>query len=180
PRGRDDEADDRLADELLADPRARADHVLLVDLARADLGRVAATGSVEVEEFMAVEGEPHAMHLVSTVRAHLAPGRDALDVLRATFPAGTLTGAPRGAAIRLVDSLEPGGRGIYGGGIGYFSFTGNLDLALAVHTLVTRGDRISVQAGTRVRHDSDPDREYDATLADATAVVRAVAMARGV
>jgi anthranilate synthase component 1 len=180
PRGRDDEEDDRLADELLADGRARADHVLLVDTCRADLGRVAATGSIEVDEFMAVEGGRQAMHLVSTLRGHLAPGRDALQVLRATFPAATHTGAPKARASEIVGDLEATDRGVYGGAIGFISFTGTVDLAVAGHTLVTRGDRIYVQAGARVRHDSDPDLAYDATVADATAVVRAVAMAKGV
>jgi anthranilate synthase component I len=178
-RGETEEEDEALIEELLADPKERAEHVMLVDLGRNDLGRVAAVGSVEVDEFMTVEGYSHVMHIVSSVHGHLAPGKDASDVLRATFPAGTLAGAPKIRAMEIIEELEPCRRGVYGGAIGYLSFTGNLDLAIAIRTLISVGDSIYVQAGAGIVHDSDPEHEYDETVAKATAVVRAVSIAKG-
>jgi anthranilate synthase component 1 len=180
PRGETEEEDEALVDELLEDPKERAEHVMLVDLGRNDLGRVAMVGSVEVDEFMTVEGYSHVMHIVSNVRGHLAPGKDAIDVLRATFPAGTLTGAPKIRAMEIIEELEPCRRGIYGGAVGYLSFTGNLDLAIAIRTLVSVDDSIFIQAGAGVVHDSNPAQEYDETVSKATAVVRAVSIAKGV
>ena len=178
PRGATPEEDAALAAELLADPKERAEHVMLVDLGRNDVGRVARIGSVVVDERMAIERYSHVMHLVSNVAGELLPGKTAFDVLRATFPAGTLTGAPKIRAMEIIDELEPTRRGIYGGAVGYLSYTGNLDLAIAIRTLVARGDRIFVQAGAGLVHDSDPAREYDETVNKARAVLRAVELAR--
>jgi anthranilate synthase component 1 len=179
PRGETPEDDARLAAELLADPKERAEHVMLVDLGRNDVGRVARTGSVEVSELMTIERYSHVMHISSNVEGELAPGRSAIDVLRATFPAGTLTGAPKIRAMEIIDELEPHRRGVYGGVVGYVSYTGNLDLAIAIRTLVARGDKIFVQAGAGLVYDSDAQREYEETVNKARAVLRAVQLARG-
>src|SRR5262249_9257053 len=180
PRGRTPEEDAALAAELLADPKERAEHVMLIDLGRNDVGRVARTGSVRVSEIMGIERYSHVMHIVSNVVGELAPGRSAIDVLRATFPAGTLTGAPKIRAMEIIDELEPHRRGVYGGVVGYVSYTGNLDLAIAIRTLVARGDKIFVQAGAGLVFDSDAQREYEETVNKARAVLRAVQLARGV
>ncbi len=179
PRGATPEEDLALEQELLADPKERAEHVMLIDLGRNDVGRVARTGSVVVDEVMHVERYSHVMHLASNVRGELAPGLGAFDVLRATFPAGTLTGAPKIRAMEIIDELEPHRRGIYGGVVGYVSYTGNLDAAIAIRTLVTRGDKIYVQAGAGLVYDSDPQREYEETVNKARAVLRGVQLARG-
>jgi anthranilate synthase component 1 len=179
PRGATPEEDAQLAAELLADPKERAEHVMLIDLGRNDVGRVATTGTVEVSEVMGIERYSHVMHIVSNVRGQLAPGKTAVDVLRATFPAGTLTGAPKIRAMEIIDELEPHRRGIYGGVVGYVSYTGNLDLAIAIRTLVARGDKIFVQAGAGLVYDSDAQREHEETVNKARAVLRAVQLARG-
>jgi anthranilate synthase component 1 len=179
PRGATAEEDAALAAELQADPKERAEHVMLIDLGRNDVGRVAKTGSVRVSETMGVERYSHVMHLVSNVRGELADGKSAFDVLRAAFPAGTLTGAPKIRAMEIIDELEPHRRGVYGGAVGYVSYTGNLDLAIAIRTLVARGDRIVVQAGAGLVYDSDPQKEHEETVNKARAVLRAVQLARG-
>jgi anthranilate synthase component 1 len=179
PRGGSSDEDDALAAELLADPKERAEHVMLIDLGRNDVGRVSRTGSVVVDEQMVVERYSHVMHLVSNVRGELAPGLTAFDVLRSALPAGTLSGAPKIRAMEIIDELEPHRRGIYGGAVGYISYAGNMDLAIAIRTLVTLGDRVLVQAGAGLVYDSDPQKEYEETLNKARAVLRAVHLARG-
>jgi anthranilate synthase component 1 len=178
PRGTTADEDDRLAAELLADPKELAEHLMLIDLGRNDVGRVAAVGSVHVAERMVIERYSHVMHLTSHVVGTLAPGKSWLDVLRAAFPAGTLSGAPKIRAMEIIDELEPHQRGIYGGAVGYVSYTGNLDLAIAIRTLVCTGDTIYVQAGAGLVADSVPETEYRETVSKARAVLRAVAMAR--
>jgi anthranilate synthase component I len=178
PRGATPGDDDRLAAELLADPKELAEHLMLIDLGRNDLGRVAEIGSVHVAEQMVIERYSHVMHLTSHVVATLSPGKTWRDVLRAAFPAGTLSGAPKIRAMEIIDELEPHQRGIYGGAVGYVSYTGNLDLAIAIRTLVSCGDTIYVQAGAGLVADSVPETEYLETVSKARAVLRAVAMAR--
>jgi anthranilate synthase component I len=178
PRGRTPAEDEALAAELVADPKEKAEHLMLIDLGRNDVGRVARTGTVTVPELMVVERYSHVMHLTSHVQGELAEGKTWHDVLRAAFPAGTLSGAPKIRAMEIIDELEPHKRGIYGGAVGYVSFGGNLDLAIAIRTLVCLQDRILVQAGAGLVHDSDPEREYEETVNKARAVLRAVALAR--
>ncbi len=177
PRGATRAADLELEAELRADPKERAEHLMLIDLGRNDVGRVARTGSVAVTEQMVVERYSHVMHLVSHVVGDLAPGKAWPDVLRAAFPAGTLSGAPKIRAMEIIDELEPTQRGLYGGAVGYVSYTGNLDLAIAIRTLVTRGDTIHVQAGAGIVADSDPTGEWQECQNKARAVLRAVTMA---
>jgi anthranilate synthase component I len=177
PRGADREADDLLARELLADPKELAEHVMLVDLGRNDLGRVCRTGSVKVSELMAVERYSHVMHIVSNVQGELAPGKDAFDLVRATFPAGTLSGAPKVRAMEIIEELEGVRREVYGGAVGYFSFSGNMDLAIAIRTLVVQDGRVHLQAGAGIVADSDPATEYQETVNKALAVVRAIELA---
>ncbi|BCR04070.1 anthranilate synthase component I [Desulfuromonas versatilis] len=178
PRGACPEEDLRFEQELLADPKERAEHIMLVDLGRNDLGRVCATGSVEVSELMVIERYSHVMHIVSNVRGLLDGQRDAFDVFRATFPAGTLSGAPKIRAMEIIDELEPSRREVYGGAVGYFSFSGNMDMAIAIRTLVIQGDRIHLQAGAGIVADSDPDAEYQETVNKAMGVKKAIEMAR--
>jgi len=178
PRGATAADDDRLAAELLQDPKERAEHLMLIDLGRNDVGRVAEVGSVHVVEQMVIERYSHVMHMTSHVVGELAPGRTWIEVLRAAFPAGTLSGAPKIRAMEIIDELEPHQRGIYGGAVGYVSYTGNLDLAIAIRTLVTVGDTIYVQAGAGLVADSVPEIEYEETVNKARGVLRAVAMAR--
>jgi anthranilate synthase component 1 len=178
-RGRSPADDLRLQAELEADPKERAEHVMLIDLGRNDVGRVARAGSVRVEEQLKVERYSHVMHLTSSVAGELADGRTALDAFRAAFPAGTLTGAPKIRAMQIIEELEPTRRGIYGGAVGYVSFTGNLDFAIAIRTLVSRPDAVYVQAGAGIVADSVAEAEYDETVAKARAVGRALDLARG-
>jgi anthranilate synthase component 1 len=178
PRGTTAEEDLRLEEELLADPKERAEHIMLVDLGRNDLGRVCTTGSVQVDELMVVERYSHVMHIVSNVSGELLPGRDALDVFRAVFPAGTLSGAPKIRAMEIIEELEPCRREIYGGAVGYISFTGNMDLAIAIRTMVAQGERVHLQAGAGIVADSDPAAEYQETLNKALGVKLALEMAR--
>ena len=178
PRGATIAEDDRLADELLVDPKECAEHLMLIDLGRNDVGRVAEVGSVHVAETMVIERYSHVMHMTSHVVGKLAKGLTWVDVLRAAFPAGTLSGAPKIRAMEIIDELEPHQRGIYGGAVGYVSYTGNLDLAIAIRTLVSHGDTIYVQAGAGLVADSVPELEYQETVNKARAVLRAVAMAR--
>jgi anthranilate synthase component 1 len=177
PRGATAEADAQLVEDLLADDKERAEHLMLVDLGRNDLGRVCAPGSVEVVEFMQVERYSHVMHLVSTVVGELAPGRTALDALGAAFPAGTLSGAPKPSAMSIIDALEPARRGLYGGIVGYVDFAGDLDTAIAIRTALIRDGVAHVQAGAGVVADSDPASEDAECRAKAAAVLRAVAIA---
>jgi anthranilate synthase component 1 len=179
PRGVTPDDDERLAAELLADPKERAEHYMLIDLGRNDVGRVAEVGSVRVTEQLVIERYSHVMHLVSHVVGRLAAGKTWHDVLRAAFPAGTLSGAPKIRAMEIIDELEPQRRGLYGGAVGYVSYTGNMDLAIAIRTLVGLGDQIYVQAGAGLVADSVPEREWEETINKARAVLRAVAMARG-
>lgn len=160
PRGATPEEDAELAAELLADPKERAEHVMLVDLSRNDLVKVCVPTSVEVVDFMAVRRFSHIQHICSTVVGRLRPGATALDTLTATFPAGTLSGAPKPRAIALIDELEPARRGIYGGTVGYFDFAGNMDMAIAIRTALIRGGRASVQAGAGIVADSVEELEY--------------------
>ncbi len=178
PRGRTAAEDDRLARELIADPKERAEHLMLIDLGRNDVGRVSAVGSVHVVEQMVIEKYSHVMHMTSHVVGTLAAGKTWIDVLRAAFPAGTLSGAPKIRAMEIIDELEPHQRGIYGGAVGYVSYTGNLDLAIAIRTLVTHGDTIYVQAGAGLVADSVPELEYQECVNKARAALRAIVMAR--
>lgn len=177
PRGATPEADALLAEDLLADPKERAEHVMLVDLGRNDLGRVCSTGSVNVTELMVIERYSHVMHIVSNVQGELQDGHDAFDLVRATFPAGTLSGAPKIRAMQIIDELEPVQREIYGGAVGYFSFSGNMDLAIAIRTLVIKDGKVHLQAGAGIVADSDPVAEWQETVNKGMAVMRAVEIA---
>ena len=177
PRGATPEADLRLADELLADPKERAEHVMLVDLGRNDLGRVCETGSVKVSELMVIERYSHVMHIVSNVQGELTPSCDAFDLVRATLPAGTLSGAPKIRAMEIIDELEPVRREIYGGAVGYFSFSGNMDLAITIRTLVIKDGMVHLQAGGGVVADSDPAAEWQETVNKAMAARKAIEIA---
>lgn len=177
PRGATEQEDRRLADELLADEKERAEHVMLVDLARNDLGRVARSGSVQVTDFMSIERYSHVMHIVSHVQAELQSGRDAFDLICATFPAGTLSGAPKIRAMEIIRELEPAARGPYGGAVGYIGYDGNTDLAITIRTLAADGDQITVQAGAGIVHDSVPENEWDETANKAQGMIRAIELA---
>jgi len=177
PRSSEPEVDAQRADELLADPKERAEHLMLVDLGRNDLGRVCASGSVEVIEFMHIERYSHVMHIVSTVIGKLAAGKRAIDALFAVFPAGTLSGAPKPRAMQIIDKHEPVRRGIYGGTVGYLDFTGNIDTCIAIRTAVIHEGIGYVQAGAGIVADSDPESEYQECLNKAAAVLGAIATA---
>ncbi|WP_206502000.1 anthranilate synthase component I [Streptomyces chrestomyceticus] len=179
PRGATVPEDQALADELMADPKERAEHLMLVDLGRNDLGRVCEPGSVEVVDFMSVERYSHVMHIVSTVTGRLAPGRTAFDVLTACFPAGTLSGAPKPRAMQIIEELEPTRRGLYGGCVGYLDFAGDSDTAIAIRTALLRDGTAYVQAGAGVVADSDPVAEDTECRNKAAAVLRAVHTANG-
>lgn len=173
-RGGDPGEDEALAAELLADPKERAEHVMLVDLGRNDLGRVCQYGSVHVPEQMVIERYSHVMHIVSSVQGKLEPGLDAFDLLRATFPAGTVSGAPKIRAMEIIAELERERRGPYAGGVGYLSYSGSMDTCIAIRTIVMQGDTVYVQAGAGIVADSDPAREYQETLNKAQALAVAV------
>jgi anthranilate synthase component 1 len=168
-RGRNEAEDRAIEQELLADPKERAEHVMLVDLGRNDVGRISKAGSVQVTDRMIIERYSHVMHIVSNVVGELEPGRDALDVLRATFPAGTLSGAPKVRAMQIIDELEPERRGVYGGAVGYIGFDGNMDVAIAIRTIVARNGQMWLQAGAGIVEASDPDKEYEETVNKARA-----------
>jgi anthranilate synthase component 1 len=176
-RGKNEQEDRRLADELLQDPKERAEHVMLVDLGRNDLGRIARIGSVQVGQLMAVERYSHVMHLVSDIQAQIAPGKDCFDVLKATFPAGTLSGAPKVRAMEIIAELEPSRRGPYGGAVGYFSYDGNMDFCITIRTMLILDGKILLQAGAGIVADSDPEAEYKETLGKAEGMVQAVRLA---
>ena len=179
PRGATAEEDRRIAEELLADPKERAEHVMLVDLGRNDLGRVCEYGSVEVESFMAVENYSHVMHIVSSVVGRLRDGVGALEALRSVLPAGTLSGAPKVRAMQIIDELEPVKRGGYGGAIGYASYTGDLDTCIHIRTVVVKDGVAHVQAGGGTVADAKPEFEYRESEAKARAVLQAIALAAG-
>ena len=177
PRGRNPEEDAKIAEELLADPKERAEHVMLIDLGRNDVGRVAATGSVKVTEQMVVERYSHVMHIVSNVEGRITPGLDAIDVLKASFPAGTVTGAPKVRAMQIIDELEPVKRGVYSGAVGYLGFNGDMDVAIAIRTAVLKDGRLNVQAAAGIVADSDPRSEWQETRHKARAIVKAAEVA---
>jgi anthranilate synthase component 1 len=177
PRGRTPEEDAAIAEELLADPKERAEHVMLIDLGRNDVGRVAATGSVKVTEKMVVERYSHVMHIVSNVEGRLAPGLGAVDVLKASFPAGTVTGAPKVRAMQIIDELEPVRRGVYSGAVGYLGFNGDMDVAIAIRTALVKDRRLHVQAAAGIVADSDPRSEWQETQHKARALLRAAEIA---
>jgi anthranilate synthase component 1 len=176
-RGVSEEEDDRLAAELLADPKERAEHIMLVDLGRNDIGRVAQYGSVQLSDVMTVERYSHVMHLCSTVSGRLQPGKTAFDALRSCLPAGTLSGAPKVRAMEIIDELEPHRRGPYGGAVGYVDFGGNLDTCITLRTLVLKGQTAYLQAGAGIVADSVPEAEYEETLNKARGLLRALEMA---
>jgi anthranilate synthase component I len=173
PRGKTREQDLALETELLADPKERAEHVQLMDLGRNDVGRVAQTGTVKVTDNMTIERYSHVMHIVSNVEGQLKPGLDAIDVLKATFPAGTVSGAPKVRAMEIIEELEPSKRGIYAGAVGYLGFNGDMDVAIAIRTAVIKDKKLYVQAGAGIVADSVPQSEWDETQNKAKAVIRA-------
>ncbi len=177
PRGRDEQQDQALEAELLADPKELAEHLMLIDLGRNDVGRVSETGSVELTEKMVIERYSHVMHIVSNVTGRIRPGLSAIDVLRATFPAGTVSGAPKIRAMEIIDELEPVKRGVYAGAVGYLSWSGNMDTAIAIRTAVIKDGTLHIQAGAGIVADSIPAREWDETMNKGRAIFRAVAMA---
>jgi anthranilate synthase component 1 len=177
PRGASATEDVALADELLGDEKERAEHVMLVDLGRNDLGRVCEYGSVHIEEMMIVERYSHVMHIVSDVRGRLQAGRDAFDLLRATFPAGTVSGAPKVRAMEIIEELEGTRRGLYAGAVGYVGYDGAMDSCITIRTMVMQGDTVHIQAGAGIVADSEPAREYEETLNKARALAEAVRVA---
>jgi len=179
PRGRDDAEDAKLERSLREDPKERAEHIMLVDLGRNDLGRVSEYGSVRVENLMSVERYSHVMHLVSTLRSRLRADVDCFDVLMSCFPAGTLTGAPKVRAMEIIEELEPTRRGIYGGAVLYLDYSGNMDSCIAIRTLVAKGGAAYVQAGAGIVADSVPVREYEETVNKARALLAALEQASG-
>ena len=173
-RGLTEDEDRRLADEMLADEKERAEHVMLVDLTRNDIGRIAQYGTVRVSELMGVERYSHVMHIVSNVQGRLMPGRDALDVLRTVFPHGTVSGAPKVRAMEILDELEPTARGPYAGAVGYVGFGGALDTCIGIRTIVMKDGVAYAQAGGGIVADSDPSAEYDETINKAKGLIRAI------
>lgn len=176
PRGKTKEEDLALEKDLLKDPKERAEHLMLVDLGRNDVGRVAKLGSVKVEDLLTIERYSHVMHLVSGVTGELEEGKDMFDVLRACFPAGTVTGAPKIRAMEIIEELEPFRRGPYAGAVGYFGFSGNMDFAITIRTLCQKGNKLYLQAGAGIVADSDPTREWHETLNKGRALMRALEM----
>ncbi|HET6465968.1 MAG TPA: anthranilate synthase component I [Nitrospiria bacterium] len=178
PRGRNEEEDQRLERELLSDQKERAEHIMLVDLGRNDVGRVSEVGKVKVEKLMAVERYSHVMHLVSQIEGRLRKDKDIYDVMRASFPAGTVSGAPKIRAMEIIEEAEPTGRGPYAGAVGYFSFSGNMDTCINIRTIVIKDGRAYIQAGAGIVADSDPQREYQETVNKAKAMLAAIEMAQ--
>jgi anthranilate synthase component 1 len=179
PRGRTEEDDERLAAELKANEKECAEHVMLVDLGRNDIGRVSEYGSVRVPRFMGIERYSHVMHLVSVVEGRLAEGKDGLDALVSCFPAGTVSGAPKVRAMEIIAELERDRRGIYAGAVGYLDFAGNLDFCITIRTVVMAAGKAYVQAGAGIVFDSDPEAEYQETRDKAQALIRALELAQG-
>jgi anthranilate synthase component 1 len=177
-RGTDEKQDLLLEKDLKNDPKERAEHIMLVDLGRNDIGRIARMGTVKVDELMVVERYSHVMHLVSHVSGMLKPGRDAFDVFRATFPAGTVSGAPKIRAMEIIEELERHQRGPYAGAVGYFSFSGNMDFCITIRTMLIKNKKIFVQAGAGIVADSKPDREYQETVNKALGMFKAIQKAQ--
>lgn len=177
PRGADEASDRALAEELLADPKERAEHIMLVDLGRNDVGRVSKYGSVRVDDLMTIERYSHVMHIVSNVSGQLKDGLTAFDAVKACFPAGTLTGAPKVRAMEIIEEQEPSRRGLYGGAVGYFSFRGDADFAIAIRTMLVKDGVAHIQAGAGIVADSVPSREYEECVNKASAMLAAVRMA---
>lgn len=176
-RGKNADEDQLLSQELLQDPKERAEHIMLVDLGRNDLGKIANTGTVRVTSLMAVEQYSHVMHLVSNIQANLAQGKDCFDVFRATFPAGTLTGAPKIRAMEIIQELESFPRGPYGGAVGYFSFSGNMDFCITIRTIIIQAGKVYIQAGAGIVYDSDPKAEHQETFNKAQGMMEAFRLA---
>jgi anthranilate synthase component 1 len=176
-RGKDEEEDRALSEELLADPKERAEHIMLVDLGRNDVGRVAEFASVQLSDVMKVERYSHVMHITSNVTGRLAAGKTAFDALRAGLPAGTVSGAPKVRAMEIIDEVEPQKRGPYAGAVGYIDFTGNMDTCIALRTLVLQGKTAYVQAGGGVVYDSVPSEEYEETVNKAKGMFKAIEIA---
>ncbi len=179
PRGKTEKEDRKLADELLNDEKERAEHIMLIDLGRNDLGRVAEPGTVQVTDTMVIERYSHVMHLVSNITCDLKIGKDAYDLLKAVFPAGTLTGAPKIRAMEIISTLEHSPRRVYGGAAGYISFTGNMDFAITIRTAMMENDKLTVQAGAGIVYDSDPDKELMECKNKAKSVETALRLALG-
>jgi anthranilate synthase component I len=177
PRGKTEDEDRKLAEELLADPKERAEHIMLVDLARNDVGRVAKIGTVKIQDLLTVERYSHVMHLSSTVTGELAEGRTPFDAMRSALPAGTLSGAPKVRAMEIIDELEPHRRGPYGGAIGYVDYSGNTDTCIALRTMIHMGTTADIQAGAGLVADSDPDAEHQETINKAMSLMRALEVA---
>ncbi|MBW8884023.1 MAG: chorismate-binding protein, partial [Planctomycetia bacterium] len=178
PRGASDEEDRKLGEELLADPKERAEHVMLVDLGRNDVGRVAKFGSVKLSDVMVIERYSHVMHITSNVTATLRDDLDAFDALKACLPAGTVSGAPKVRAMQIIDELEPHRRGPYAGAVGYIDYAGNMDTCIALRTLVVQGDKAYIQAGAGIVADSVPENEYQETLNKARGLLKAIEVTR--
>lgn len=177
PRGKDELQDKALKQDLLNDPKEIAEHLMLIDLGRNDVGRVAEMGSVKLTDKMVIESYSHVMHIVSNVKGKLIDGMSAIDVLRATFPAGTVSGAPKIRAMEIIDELEPVKRGIYSGAVGYLSWNGNMDTAIAIRTAVIKDKTLHIQAGAGIVADSVAKNEWDETMNKGRAIFRAVSMA---
>ncbi|MCK5237137.1 MAG: anthranilate synthase component I [Deltaproteobacteria bacterium] len=178
PRGGNAKEDEALEKELLADPKERAEHIMLVDLGRNDIGRVSRTGSVKVDELMVIERYSHVMHIVSNVHGIKADNVDSFDVLRASFPAGTLSGAPKIRAMEIIEEVEPCKRGVYGGCVGYFSFNGDMDVCITIRTVLVKDGKCYLQAGAGIVADSDPESEYQETVNKAAGILKAVSVSR--
>jgi anthranilate synthase component 1 len=176
-RGVTAEQDKALEQELLNDPKELAEHLMLIDLGRNDVGRVSQTGTVNLTDKMVIERYSHVMHIVSNVTGQVLPGMTAMDALRATFPAGTVSGAPKVRAMEIIDELEPVKRGVYAGAIGYLSWSGNMDTAIAIRTAVIKDKQLHIQAGAGIVYDSVPEMEWEETMNKARAIFKAVAMA---
>jgi anthranilate synthase component I len=178
PRGKDELEDQALMEDLLQDQKERDEHVMLVDLGREDIGRVAKVGTVKVPDYMKIEKYSHVMHLVSRIQGELKEGKKPMDALLACFPAGTLSGAPRVRAMEIIADLEASPRGIYGGALGYFSFSGDMDKCITIRTIVFRDGKAQVQSGAGIVAGSDPEREYFETWHKAKGMLKALAMVR--
>ncbi|HEX9861266.1 MAG TPA: anthranilate synthase component I family protein, partial [Nitrospirota bacterium] len=176
-RGRTEDEDAELASELMADPKERAEHIMLVDLGRNDVGRVSKPGSVNVNELMVIERYSHVMHIVSNVKGTLQDGLDAYDVMRACFPAGTVSGSPKIRAMQIISEFEPTIRGPYAGAVGYFDFSGNMDTCITIRTLLFKDGKVYVQAGAGIVADSDPEKEYTETVNKAAGMLKALELA---
>jgi anthranilate synthase component 1 len=174
PRGKNVEEDESLKRELLADQKERAEHIMLVDLARNDLGRIAKPGSVKVDRFMDVESYSHVMHIVSEVSADLEEKNDAIDVIRAVFPAGTVSGAPKVRAMEIIEEIEPERRNHYAGLVGYFSYSGSFDSCITIRTVAHLNNKLYLHTGAGIVYDSIPEKEYDETFAKANAILAAI------